>query len=421
MTMPEASRLPVSGRLARAAGLLAAVFGASFAFVGAARAQLSDPDTRPTRGPLITDAHRAGDADATAVELNPGLLGLLPGGSLELVGATGTSGSAPAARNRRGAGLYWGAPIFGPNVIGFGLTGVTGVTDGTAFAIDGHTTLRLAYALRLGRSAAIGAAWGHIWSGRFAGTDTFDFGLTARFGRYAAVGVTLEDAWQPSSTPRLWNAEIAVRPTGTARFELAIGAAHANADEWRRFVPRVRLSATLVDGLRLYAEGARVPVAAGPLALEGGADSRVGVGMALDFGRTGGAVGIYGRFAGMGPDGGSVAARLHVTGERGPELVGPVYVVRVALEGVDDDRAFVALVRQVRSLAADEARRRRAVQDRERRARHRPHRRAARADGVPARSRQARLRLRAVGVDARVLPGRRPPTRSCCTRRASCR
>jgi len=353
MTMPEASRHPVFGRLARAAGMLAAVLGASFALVSPARAQLSDPETRPTRGPLITDAHRAGDADATAVELNPGLLGMLPGGSLELVGATGTSGSAPAARNRRGAGLYWGAPILGPHVVGFGLTGVTGVSDGTAFAIDGHTTLRLAYALRLGRAAAIGAAWGHMWSGRFAGTDTFDFGLSVRFGRYAAVGVTVEDTWQPSALPRLWNAEIAVRPLGTDRFELAIGAAHANADEWRRFVPRARLSATLVDGLRLYAEGARVPVVMGPLALEGGADTRVGVGMALDFGRGGGAVGIYGRFAGMGSDGGTVAARVHVTGERGPELVGPVYVVRVALEGVDDDRAFVALVRQVRSLAAD--------------------------------------------------------------------
>ena len=157
MTTPEASRLPVSGRLARV-GLLVAVLGASFALAGPARAQLSDPETRPTRGPLITDAHRTGDADATAVELNPGLLGLLPGGSLELVGATGTSGSAPAARNRRGAGLYWAAPIFGANVIGFGLTGVTGVTDGTAFAIDGHTTLRLAYALRLGRAASITAA-----------------------------------------------------------------------------------------------------------------------------------------------------------------------------------------------------------------------------------------------------------------------
>ena len=80
MTMPKASRLPVSGRPARVAGMLAAVLGASLAFVSPARAQLSDPETRPTRGPLITDAHRTGDADATAVELNPGLLGMLPRG-----------------------------------------------------------------------------------------------------------------------------------------------------------------------------------------------------------------------------------------------------------------------------------------------------------------------------------------------------
>ncbi|HXU02684.1 MAG TPA: hypothetical protein VN903_17085, partial [Polyangia bacterium] len=41
------------------------------ALSGQARAQLSDPEVRPTRGPLVTNAVRAGDADATAVELNP--------------------------------------------------------------------------------------------------------------------------------------------------------------------------------------------------------------------------------------------------------------------------------------------------------------------------------------------------------------
>src|SRR5262249_19664740 len=68
-------RLPTVAALA--AGLLAA---------SAARAQ-TDPELRPTRGPFITDAARAGDADATAVELNPGSLGLLPAGDLQLVGA----------------------------------------------------------------------------------------------------------------------------------------------------------------------------------------------------------------------------------------------------------------------------------------------------------------------------------------------
>jgi hypothetical protein len=47
---------------------------------------------------------------------------------------------------------------------------VTGFGDGAAGpGIDGHTVLRLAYALRLGRSAALGVAWAHLWSGRLAG------------------------------------------------------------------------------------------------------------------------------------------------------------------------------------------------------------------------------------------------------------
>jgi protease-4 len=351
MTTFAASRLPVAGRRAVAASLSASWAAGLVAtlWAGSARAQISDPETRPTRGPLITNSVRAGDADATAVELNPAGIGLLPGGSLELVAAGGTDASAAAARSRRGAGLYWAAPIFGPHALGFGLTGVTGNGN---FGIDGHTTLRLAYALRLGRAASLGVAWAHLWSGRFAGTDTFDFGLSMRAGRHVALGVTLEDAWQPVATPRLWNAELALRPLGTDRLELAIGAAHANADEWSRLVPRARLWVTLVDGLRLYGEGERVP-AGTSTSLEGGADSRLGVGMALDFGRAGGAVGLYGTFPASGDDGGSVAARLHVTGERGPELVGPAYVVRVSLEGIDDDRRFVKLVREVRSIAAD--------------------------------------------------------------------
>jgi protease IV len=326
------------------AGALATLVAAA---PGAARAQVSDPETRPTRGPQITDAVRAGDADATAVELNPAQLGLLTGGSLELVAAGGSGASAAASRNRRGAGLYWGATVLGPNALGAALTGVT--DSGFGF---GHTTFRLAYALRLGRSMSIGAAWGHIWGGPFAGTDTFDIGLSLRAGRWAALGVTVEDAWQPNATPRLWNAELALRPIGTDRLEIAIGAAHANGDEWKRFVPRARLSVTLAEGLRLYAEGARVP-AGSSVAFEGDADSRLGVGVAMNFGRTGGAVGGYGRFPGTGDAGGSVAGRLHVTGARGPELVGPANVVRVPLEGLENDRAFVALVRQLRSLAAD--------------------------------------------------------------------
>ncbi|MEP6653889.1 MAG: hypothetical protein ABJA82_11045, partial [Myxococcales bacterium] len=46
---------------------------------------LPDATFRPTRGVYIPGGARAGDADATAVELNPGQLPLLGGGATALV------------------------------------------------------------------------------------------------------------------------------------------------------------------------------------------------------------------------------------------------------------------------------------------------------------------------------------------------
>ena len=115
---------------------------------------------------------------------------------------------------------------------------------------------------------------------------------------------------------------------------------------------RARFWVKLVDGLRLYSEGERVP-AGSAAALEGGATAGWASAWRWTSGGSAAPSACTGTFPGTGGNGGSVAARLHVTGERGPELVGPAYVVRVSLEGLDDDRAFVALVRSVRSLAAD--------------------------------------------------------------------
>ena len=58
---------------------------------------------------------------------------------------------------------------------------------------------------------------------------------------------------------------------------------------------------------------------------------------------------------------------LYVSGERRPAVVSPTYVARVKLEGLDDDREFVALVRRLRALAVDPRGRGRAVQGRARR------------------------------------------------------
>jgi protease-4 len=319
----------------------------------AARAQASDPELRPTRGPMITDGARAGDADATAVELNPGALGFLAAPGVELVGATATD---TAVVPRRGAAAYLGVPIFWRSTLGLGLSGVA---NATAQGIDAHTTFRLAYALRPLRGLSLGVAWVHIWGGRFATTDTFDLGFSARLGRHLALGGTVEDVAEPrpalgAPLPRLWTAELVLRPLGTNRLQLAVGAAHADGDDWDRLVPWARLSATVTTGVRLYAEGESVP-AGSALALSGGSDTRLAFGLAIDFDHTGAVVGVPVLVPGSGSAGVGLAARLHLDGERRPALGAPGYVARLHVEKIASDRAFLQLVRRLRALAVDPA------------------------------------------------------------------
>jgi protease-4 len=337
-----------------AAGLLALVGRPASAQV------VVDPELRPTRGPFITDAARAGDADATAVELNPGSLGLLPAGDLQLVGAA--AGEATSL-GRRGAGLYWGAPVLAQSALGLGLTWVAG--GDAPVPIDQHTTFRLVYALRLGRGASIGAAWAHIWGGAFGGTNTFDLGLSLRLGRYAGLGVTVEDVGTPTpagataSLGRLWNGELVLRPLGTDRLEVAAGAAHASDNPWRDVAARARLSVLLTRGLRVYSEGEAFATPTGR-AFQTGSGGHVGLGLALDFDHLGVLGGVYARQPGVYATppgrmdwGTGVAARVHVSGERSPPLAAPAYVARVSFDRIHDDRGFVTLVERLRGLAAD--------------------------------------------------------------------
>ncbi|HSS38362.1 MAG TPA: S49 family peptidase, partial [Polyangia bacterium] len=326
--------------------------------------QASDPDVRPTRGPFITGATRAGTGDATDTELNPAALALMPASDAELVGAAaGQGGTIP----RRGAGLYLAAP-FWSSALGFGLSRVSGTGDAP---IDGHTTLRLAYALRLGRHAAIGAAWAHIWDGTFAATDTFDFGLSLLAGRHLALAFTVEDVGQPhpssraTELPRLWTGEAALRPLGTRRLEVAVGAAHADSDRWAAVVPWLRVLVQVTNGFGLYAQASRVP-AYGQGPFGGSAYTNAGVGLTLDLEHLGLMAALHGYFEGSSANAPAPAAvpvapahtvgfagRLRVNGARQPAVLNPPYVARVSLEAIHDDRAFFQLVRRLRALAAD--------------------------------------------------------------------
>jgi protease IV len=345
--------LRVGGVICRFTLSLVALLAVPLLAARPGHAQASDPALRPTRGPYITDGARAGDADATAVQLNPGALGFLPAAGLELVGAGGSDTSVLPGR---GFGGYLGLPVpFLHSALGFGLSRVASTSDVGIYA---HTTMQVAYALHFLRNASLGVTWAHIWDGNFAGTDSFDLGFSARVGRYVAFGVTVEDVGEPhpiafgASLPRLWMAELLLRPLGTDRLEVALGAAHADGDDWERIVPRARLSARVTDGLRLYGEAESVPRGTA-LAFGSGSDTRLAFGLAVDFDHLGGAVGVPILVPGVGSSGAGIAARVHLDGERRPALAAPAYVARVKLGGIDDDRAFFGLVRRLRALAVD--------------------------------------------------------------------
>jgi protease-4 len=335
-------------------GALPAIVGLAWALGPApARAQAVDPEARLTRGPYIANAARAGDADPTAVQLNPAQLGLLPSGGLTLA-VDLWSRSAPLPG--RGVGLYWATPIFSIGGFGAALSHVA-QTPGVSLDYAAHTIFTLAYGQRLGSWAALGASWSHIWAFGLFDRNTFDLGLSLRLGRYVALGLAVEDVNQPSSaipSPRTWAGEIVGRPLGTERLELAVGALAAEDANWRYIVPRARLSVMPAAGLRIFATGESLPRGL-EFAFSHGADYRAELGVALDLEHLGLTTSGVADFpsAGNGDAGGGLASLLRISGERRAPLVAPAFVARVNLEHIHDDAAFVALVRVLRGLASD--------------------------------------------------------------------
>jgi protease-4 len=334
---------------------LAALASLSWALpVAPARAQSADPEARPTRGAHVADAARAGDADPTAVQENPAQLGFLPASGLTIAADIwGDSVPLPG----RGGGVFAATPIFGSSGLGLGLSHV-GATP--RLGVEAHTTFQLAYGLAFGKAASLGVSWVHVWSSKFAGTDTFDLAASARASRWAALGLVVEDVGEPRpgpslpALPRLWAGELVARPLGTERLELAVGASHVEGEPWRWVAPRARLLATAAPGLRLFATATTLPRGAvGQYAFASHADYEAELGVALDFDHLGLTAAGRGGFPGVGAAGGGAALLLRVEGERRPPLVASAYVARVNLEHVRSDAAFVELVRNLRGLAAD--------------------------------------------------------------------
>ena len=329
---------------------------------GRARAQtggdLPDAAFRATRGVFVPDATRAGEADATAVELNPGLLPLLGGGTVAIVGDLWR---ADAAMPGRGGAVFLAAPVWGGGGVGVGLQGLA---DSGGGAVPGHTKFQLAYGIG-GRGLGLGASWAHLFGGGVGGTDTFDLGLGWRVFSRAGVGLVVEDVARPrlpgavDPLPRRLAGELALRPLATDRIEAGVAALHVGTDPWSRLGWRFRLAARPWGAWRIFGELERSPrrTGASPLfpATDSGIDWRATAGFALDFDH--GTLVLAGRRAftpaGVGGESWGASGVWRGSTERNAVAITTAEVARVKLHGVDSDRAFLELVLRLRALSND--------------------------------------------------------------------
>jgi protease-4 len=314
-------------------------------------AQRGEP---PTPGVYNPTVGVAGDADATSIEKNPAQIGELRSFSVGLL-TTNTRRSGTVGGS--GVGVFGATPLPYLSSIAIGAA-YQWVYPPTAYPFGDVHKLSLGLAWRIVPGLSIGLTYAHLWSPDppvSAGIDTLDLGFAARLGRWAAAGLVIRDVVQPvvDGLPLqvVWDPEIAVRPLGDDRLELAVGARFGT----RRgdIDPRFRLWFTPTRGLHVKSELEWRR----DRDLDGRADDdlRFAVGLQVDFSRVGlAAFGLFGREAGDAVgSGGTVALRL--SGERYPSIArGPARLEKVDLgPSTTDGRGLLATLARLRRLERD--------------------------------------------------------------------
>jgi protease-4 len=315
----------------------------------------------PFRGTLIPGGAVAGDADATSLELNPGQLGLLDGPSTALVL---NHWQREVPRAGRGAALMLGFPLVGPLSLGLGLQQLRPtLLDEPAQ----YWKTQVGVGLQLSRALGFGFSWDRLYGHLYGGRSSFTLGLGLRPHRTVALGAVVRDVGRPrprgDQLARQWEGEVAVRPLGTDRLELALGG-RVEQDGAPGVRPRARLSSRVMKGLTLFGEldSARDEHVATDLqgnrtpgTLEWSALFGATVVLSDRVGLTAAALGGTGELPddAEGALGGSFVLRTF-PGRREP-LVSSRHVERVKIAGLENDGRFLEVVVRLRRLAADPA------------------------------------------------------------------
>ena len=333
----------------------------------AARAQSVDRRyaEEPTDGVSMPTAPLAGEVDGRVVATNPGGLPLVRGAELALVLDVEDPDVATSAGQGFGGYLALAGggrllPRFG---LGLGLEWLR--PSRSQLEPDPGSPFRftLGLATGLGRSAGFGFAWHHFHDeGALDGVDTFDLGLSTRWGNHLAIGGVVRDVATSSiaGTPvqRRYELETVGRPLATSALEVALGGrlgeTRLDVDGW------VRVSARIARGL--YVHGALETrelhtLADSPTGMRdtGGRDARVTLGFEVSFG----GVGVTALASGLRDDSGvnhGLGGQLVLRGSSlgTASVIGPSdHIERVELAGSIGLREVTQLVGRLRSIARD--------------------------------------------------------------------
>nr|MBA3498741.1 signal peptide peptidase SppA [Deltaproteobacteria bacterium] len=222
----------------------------------------------------------------------------------------------------------------------------------------------LGLATAMGPNAGLGVSWHHfVAEGALSGRDTFDLGLTGRYGNHFAYGATLRDiATKPiGGTPvqRRYELELMSRPFGRDVVEVALGGrlgeTRLDVDGWARLSARVARGFSVHAAFETRETYAFVDTAAGSIE-DNGRELRGTVGIELSFGT----FGVTTLASGLRDDtasnhllGGSIVIRSSAIATKSV-LGRSDHIERVELSGAVGLRQLTSIVARLRAIARDD-------------------------------------------------------------------
>jgi protease-4 len=319
----------------------------------------------PTRGLALPTTGLTGEHDARAVVANVGGLPLLRGPELTLaleledpdVATSGGPGFGAYMATGGGGGIL---PRYG---FGMGFEWLRPARAQLAPDPGQPFRFTMGFGLGLGPNAGFGVAWHHWHStGNLDSQDTFDLGLSTRWGSRLALGATLLDvATKPiAGTPvqRRYELEALWRPLATDRLDVGIGGrvgeTRGDLDGW------LRLSARIARGVFLLGEVESRQVYAlqdSPMGLteEDGRELRVTAGLEFSFGSLGVTAlgsGLRNDLGKNHPLGSTLIVRASSLGPASV-LGNGDHIERVELAGSIGSRELTSIVMRLRAIARD--------------------------------------------------------------------